>query len=156
MRSWWLILALMPMLILGVSGICRSGECETTAQACEAVDLEIPSTEPDSCCSGIATEEEPEVAIQDRCAMNAADAMANCCCQVPVPLSDLIFCCLTPLSSVPPTPPDVLIKPSISAFVLPAWEDSPRIFAQRHLQTPPVIAKTGPPPSRPSLCIWVI
>ena len=160
MRSLWIILALLPMLILGVSGICRSSKCEMASQACVLeVAVQIPSEEPESCCSGLAVDEETDEPTQfDGCSMDSAAemAMANCCCQAPVPLGDLIFCCLTPLSSVPPTPQHVLIKPSMAAFVLPVWEESLRIFVQRHFQTPPVIANTGPPSSRPSLCIWVI
>lgn len=160
MRSLWIILALLPMLILGASGICRYDKCEMSPQACVIEEaIQKPSEEPMSCCSGLEVAEETDEPTQfDGCSMDPAAgmAMANCCCQAPVPLSDLIFCCLTPLSSVPPTPQDVLMKPTMAEFVLPMWEDSPRIFAQRHFQTPPVIASTGPPPSRPSLCIWVI
>lgn len=158
MRPLWIILALMPMLILGASGISRSNTCQMGAPACTIeVAVQLPIEEP-SCCSGFEAVQETEEPTQfDGCSMDTEQVgMARCCCKAPVPLSDLIFCCLTPLSSVPPTSQNVLLKPTMAGFVLPMWEDSPRVFVLRHFKTPPVVASTGPPPSRPCLCIWVI
>ncbi len=178
MRSWWTILALLPMLILGASGARRTSDCKTTMPSCAmAVQEETPPEEIESCCSMNMLQEEAVPSAEDAgsccanstlqdevvplpakkcCASNQTEVISRNCCGRTPPLSSLIFCCLTPLTSVPSPAGFVLVKPSLSAFVLPIWEISPQVHAQRTWQSRPVFANTGPPPSRSSLCVWVI
>ena len=161
MRTLWAILALVPMLILGASGVCMTRQCEI------AIEIGVPES--------VATDSEPIAEESQSCCAMEHDQKkqdtepANCpmadprsqpakplCCSPTSPLSNLLLCCITPLASVSSNSPHFILKPTLSAFVLPIWEDSHQVLTARAFASRPVLASTDPPPSRPSLCIWVI